>query len=505
MTAALPATADIERLRALVGAALGLDLDEGKHALLADVLRSRSQATGVDAPAYLDALAASPQPQELRRLAAEFTVTETSFFRNVEQFDAFGAVVLPDRIAARTATRSLRILSAGCASGEEAYSLAAATRDCAGLAGWNVAIRGIDVNPSALRKARAGRYSDWSLRQTHAAERARLFRREGASFVLEPAIRTMVSFEERNLTRDDAQFWAPDSFDVIFCRNVLMYFAPETMRSVIARLTRSLSPGGFLFLGHAETLRGLSTDFHLRHGQGAFYYQRRETAEALRPIGFVPSRPPETRPVPSEATATPMARGANWVDAIRDAARRIDALAAKPTARPRPTAPGDLRDAVALIERERFDDARELLRALPDASAHDPEVLLLHAVLHSHGGDLAAAERTCTELLALDEMNAGAHYLMALCRESAGDEEGAVAQDRIAAHLDPGFAMPRLHLGLLARRAGERDEARHQLRHALLLIEHEDSARLLLFGGGFSRGALRTLCRAELAACGGMA
>jgi len=164
-----------------------------------------------------------------------------------------------------------------------------------------------------------------------------------------------------------------------------------------------------------------------------------------------------------------------------------------------------LRYAVALIERERFDEARELLCALPEARARDPEVLLLHAVLHSHGGDLAAAERVCTELLALDETNAGAHYLMALCRESAGDHPGALAQDRIAAHLDPGFAMPRLHLGLLARRAGERDEARRELRHALLLIEQEEGARLLLFGGGFSRRALRTLCRAELAACGGTA
>jgi len=502
MTATLPA-ADIDRLRALVAATLGLDLDEGKHALLADVLRSRTQATGLDAPAYLDALAASPQP-ELRRLAAELTVTETSFFRNVEQFDAFSAVAIPDRIAARAATRSLRILSAGCASGEEAYSLAVGVRGCAGLAGWKVAIGGIDVNPSALRKAREGRYSDWSLRQTDTVQRARLFHRDGASFVLDGAIRAMVTFEERNLTLEDDAFWAPDSFDVIFCRNVIMYFSPGTMRAVIARLTLSLSPGGFLFLGHAESLRGLTTDFYLRHTHGAFYYQRKDAMEARRPIGFVPSRATDAQPTPSQAIAAPAAHGSNWIDAIHDAARRIDALAA---ARPKLAleASGDVRDVVALIERERFDDARELLCALPEARARDPEVLLLHAVLHSHGGDLAAAERACTELLALDRTNAGAHYLMALCRESAGDHRGAVTQDRIAAHLDPGFAMPRLHLGLLARRAGERDEARHQLRQALLLIEQEDSARLLLFGGGFSRGALRTLCRAELAACGGTA
>jgi chemotaxis protein methyltransferase CheR len=106
-------------------------------------------------------------------------------------------------------------------------------------------------------------------------------------------------------------------------------------------------------------------------------------------------------------------------------------------------------------------------------------------------------------LLELDELSAGAHYLLALCREGAGDRAAASHHDQVAAYLDPGFAMPRLHLGLLARRGGDREAARNELGQALVLLQREDASRVLLFGGGFSRDALIALCRAELIRCGG--
>jgi chemotaxis protein methyltransferase CheR len=99
-------------------------------------------------------------------------------------------------------------------------------------------------------------------------------------------------------------------------------------------------------------------------------------------------------------------------------------------------------------------------------------------------------------------MNAGAHYLLALCHEGGGDLQAAGSHDQVAAYLDPGFAMPRLHLGLLARRAGDHEAARRELTEASDLLRREDSSRLLLFGGGFSRDALIAVCQAELAGCG---
>ena len=506
-----PTILDVERFRGSMLRWLGLYFDESRQDFLSEILRRRVDGHGGTPGNYLAALEAPDRHrEELRILAQELTVTETSFFRNPDQIRAFSEVVLPDRISARSAHRRLRILSAGCASGEEAYTLAACVRDCPGVDGWDISVRGIDVNIAMLGKAAAARYSSWSLRQTPVPVRTRLFQAEGRDFVLDHAVRDKVRFEERNLVEDDPAFWQPGSFDIIFCRNVLMYFAPETARAVIARMACSLTPGGFLFLGHAETLRGLSSDFHLRHTHETFYYQRKDAPESLNWAGMA-SYAASLPNAPLDALSNP---DDGWIDRIRHASQRIQVLTDSLPARARPALavvvgaarPAlDLRDAVDLLGREQFSEAQSVLSALPSDSAHDPEVLLLTAVLHTHGGNLISAEEVCAELLELDELNAGAHYLMALCRESAGDDRDAVNHDRIAAYLDPGFAMPRLHLGLLARRAGDHEAARQDLRQALMLLEREDSSHLLLFGGGFSRSALMTLCRAELAACGGKA
>jgi len=143
------------------------------------------------------------------------------------------------------------------------------------------------------------------------------------------------------------------------------------------------------------------------------------------------------------------------------------------------------------------------LHALPSDAAADPDSLLLRAALLTHSGRLDDAERACAELLGRDELNAGAHYVLALCREAAGDTNGASEHDEVSVYLDPTFAMPRLHLGLLARRGSNREGARRELTRALSLLQREDASRLLLFGGGFNREALTVLCRAELVACGG--
>jgi chemotaxis protein methyltransferase CheR len=282
-----------------------------------------------------------------------------------------------------------------------------------------------------------------------------------------------------------------------------MYFTPENARAVVAHIAASLAPGGYLFLGHAETLRGLSNDFHLRHTNETFYYQRRET------LGETSL--PDHALVPEPASTTfgsLFDDGATWVETIRRASERIDVLtrpsppgseAPPSTASPRP----DLGAALELLEKERYAEALDRITALPPGAAGDADALLLRAVLLTHRGRLEEAEGACERLLAIDELNAGAHYALAICREGRGDAQGALDHDQVAIYLDRSFAMPRLHLGLVARKRGDLETARRELGQALVLLEREEVARLLLFGGGFGRDALLALCRAELASCGG--
>jgi chemotaxis protein methyltransferase CheR len=160
--------------------------------------------------------------------------------------------------------------------------------------------------------------------------------------------------------------------------------------------------------------------------------------------------------------------------------------------------------ATTLLAEERYAEALTLLASLPADEARDPETMFLRGVLLMHRGDIAAAERICTALLLRDGASAGAHYLMALCREAGGYRAAAALHDRHAAALDPNFALPRLHLGLMARRNGDEALARRELARAYTLLAGEQEARLMLFGGGFGREALRALCQSELAAAAGL-
>lgn len=500
---------DVEQFRVFVARRLGFQYEDGKLDYLGEVVRRRMERVGsARFESYLEHLTSSRRgADEIRALAEELTVNETFFFRNADNFRAFTGTVLPERIRAKAAEKRLRILSAGCASGEEPYSLAIRVREALpDLESWDVKILGIDISPAILAKAAQARYSEWSLRATSEDDRRRYFRGEGRDFVLAPEIRRMVTFEERNLVDDDPPFWHALGCDVVFCRNVLMYFAPDKARDVVRRIGEALLPGGFFFLGHAETLRGLTSEFHLCHTHDTFYYRKREaSSEAV--VATATWTGPRGEPAEDSLPAV-VESTASWVDVIRRASERIATLTDGPRTLPPAASTAavrtwDLGLVLEAVRQERFSDALELLSSLPPDGQQDPDALLLRAVLLTNNGRLEESEDVCRRLLALDELNAGAHYLMALCREHAGDSTGAIEHDQTAVYLDAGFAMPRLHLGLMAKRLGDAATAQRELGQAMLLLAREDASRLLLFGGGFSRDTLLQLCRTELRLVGG--
>jgi chemotaxis protein methyltransferase CheR len=502
-------SAQVERFRDQIARRIGIALDDSKLGMLAELLRDRVLATGRAAASYVDMVEHAPaDAPELAAIARPMTVGETYFFRNVEQFRVLREVVFPACMRARASTQRLRLLSAACASGEEPYSIAIAALEEIHEPGWQVSVTGIDINPDVLAKAVSARFSNWSLRETPQTLR-RWFHTEGRELVLDPRARALVSFERVNLLDDAASVWQPDAYDAIFCRNVLMYFAPEHARAVIARLRRSLAPHGFLFLGHAEPMRGLSSGFHLRHTHDTFYYQRRtddghDEPEVLRwsPLERTAHGPSAHEP----AVPAPAATDTTWVEAIRETARRVASITEDARApQPPESARIDLAPALERLQQERYGEGLALVGEALRSSAGDRGALLLQAVLLVHGGQLEEAERSCRRLLESDDLDAGAHHVLALCREGAADGSGAADHDRVAIYLDPTFAMAHFHLGMLSRRRGELTVARRELAQAEILLEREDAARLLLFGGGFDRRALLALCAAELRACGGAA
>ncbi|WP_437321007.1 CheR family methyltransferase [Sorangium sp. So ce385] len=486
---------------------LGADLEA--------VLRERMRARGcADLGDYRRALdRPEVAREELHALAGQLTVGETYFFREWQQIEACVEIALPERFAARQGGEPITVLSAGCASGEEAYTLAIALHTAyPGLLPHRIKVVGVDVNPGAIQKAQRARYSEWTLRAVPDDMRQRFFARAGADVALRQEIGGLVEFQVRNLLDDDPAFWRPGAFDAIFCRNVLMYFAPQKMAEVLDRFHAALAPRGFLFLASSESLRAANAAFDAAHSHGIFYY-RRSSAPPRRAVGDAP-------------------RASRWVARIHEASARVAEVAqrvsppprgdapaspaarrALPSTRPPSTRPPPLAElaaidrALELIGGERFTDAMAALAALPQRAASSARVELLRAVILCQQGDLASAERACQR--ALDAGDAGdggaAHYVLGLCQEQAGDAAGAAQHYKAAASRDPSFAMPHLRLGLLAKRAGDLATTRDELGRAAALLVSERQERLVLFGGGFPRSALIGLCQAELTARGGRA
>jgi chemotaxis protein methyltransferase CheR len=452
------------RFRALLATRMGWTFADTDLPHLAGELDRRAGARGMDPGAYLDRLGAGGWREEISTIAEDLTITETYFFRHAEQFRALAEVALPERVAARTEHRTLRLLSVGASSGEEAYTLAIVARRAVTAPDWIVSVLGLDANPAVLRRAGEARYSNWSLRETPDEVRQRWFRPVDGGHEVVPEIRSTVRFRQYNVADEDAALWRPDLYDVIFCRNLLMYLTPATAAALVGRMTRALAPGGYLFLGHTDSLGRDPEGLEQRHSHGAFYYRRRVTVTA---------RPgPPAEPVRAPAPPPPAPRV--------DVAERI----------------------LALLHAERFAEALELAEAAP-AAHPDQRDLLLYGVLLAHSGRLADAEIAARRLLDDDGLNADAHHLLGVCLEGGAAVDVAIGHYRLAAYLDPAFAMPRLRLGLLARRRGDRAAAVVELDRAAYLLRGERDDRLAMFGGGFGRIALSTLCRTELAAAGG--
>jgi len=488
------------RFRHVLGEQAGLALDADKDALLSELLRERARKLELDADAYCARLEGRPET-EISLLAEQLTVGETYFFRNTPHFRALREAVIPECVAALSHGRKLQLLSAGCATGEEPYSLAMLVDEL--HLTERAEVTAFDLNPSAIERAKRGVYSVWALRETPQQSRDRWFSNVGRDHVLDASVRGRVTFWQHSLMHDDPVLLPDGHYDVILCRNVLMYLEPSAIRAAVVRLGRALRPGGYLFLGHAETLRGVSQEFHLCHTHDTFYYQRKGTLDDVQ--ACVVSN--GSHRVEERAWPTPVgAVEGDWVGEIQRAADRIASLVLAPprvevTEGDTAIQRRDLQTAVLeLMRREQSDQALALLRAGRGEAKPDSDTRLLEAALMLQQGESEAAEERCRELLRDDELSAGAHYILALCAERRGAVAEALRHDETAAYLDPGFAMPHVHRGMMLRRANHIAEARNALAKASALLETEDVARLILFGGGFDREALRALCRAELAA-----
>jgi len=269
-------------LRDFVHERFGLYFDESQRASLRSRLAPRLALLGLASfEDYYRYLRFAPErAEEQQRMVSHLTNNETYFFREQPQLEVFATHVLRElkERKSRAEERRLHLLSAGCSTGEEALTLAMILFDSGQFFwGWDARVTGLDVDEAALEKARRGVYHQNSLRAVTPPVLERHFAKEGGGVKVKESIRKHVTFRQGNLL-DPSSYEGLAPLDVVFCRNVLIYFSDAAVQRAVSLFHEALAPGGHLFLGHAESLARVASAFRPIRFQGAIVYQKPDGA-----------------------------------------------------------------------------------------------------------------------------------------------------------------------------------------------------------------------------------
>ena len=286
--------ADLKLVQTLVYQECGMYFDDRRVHFLQDRLQRRLRNTGADTfYAYYRLLTSREGKQELAALLENLTVNETSFFRNKPQLELFQKTVLEEILHRKQARRDwiLRCWSAGSSTGQEAYTMAMQIADALAYyylrnplpfempspkplipPPWKVEILASDINYSVLRQAQEASYTETQMEPVDYSYRLRYFDKIGDRYLVKRALKDLVHFDFHNLKTE----FTPQRNDVIFCRNVMIYFDEAEQKRLIEKFHRGLNPDGYLFVGHAESLFGLTDKFRMIHQNNGTAYQRIE-------------------------------------------------------------------------------------------------------------------------------------------------------------------------------------------------------------------------------------
>jgi chemotaxis protein methyltransferase CheR len=478
---------DYERFRAFVLETIGLDYPEEKRYLLGWGLSRVMEAASCS---NLDQLyhllrSSAPTSHVWDRLIGALTVGETYFFRNSKHFDALAKHVLPTIMAQReTYDRRIRIWSAGCATGEEPYSIAILLHELIpDLKRWNISILATDVNREALRKAQEGIYAAWSFRGVDPHIQESYFRpMDDKQFALSDKIKKMVTFEYLNLVTDPYPSLTnhTNARDLILCRNVTIYFEAEVTRRVLASFHACLTDGGWLIPGAAEPNMIFYDAFKQWNLLGGVLYQKASAHKNSFVVAFQP-------------VAVASAGSAAMASSIRPIAEAI----AHPLVKPPPSR-DPYQVAVELLREGKADEALAHLHEKLDQDASFAPAYYTIGKIYANQGNLAAAQEWCEKAIKEDKLHPEPYYTLSLVYEQNGLIDQAIDALKKAVYLNRRFVLAHYNLGQLYRSQGDQLAARRSLQNVVSLLKDKPKEELVPEGDGLVVGRLLELAQEAL-------
>ena len=438
-------------------------------------------------------------------LIAELTVGETYFLRDKAQIDVLRHHIMPELISRHHHDRRLRIWSAGCATGEEPYSLAILLFELLpDIDNWNIYILGTDINTHVIHKAAQGRFREWSFRQTDPSLRMRYFRARGDEFILRPHLRRMVNFGYLNLREDcyPSLSTNTNAFDLILCRNVAIYHSEAVVRAVVQRFYGCLMPGGWLMVGAAETSIPVYGRFAARNFSGITVFQKVSTdfPEPGHPVYPRLIEPyPAGKVGPPQRPAIPPAVPEPDLPPFK-----MDSLVVPPPAEPsfavRAPAP-DTAEKLHQTGLEHLAGHRyeEALASFQSSIALNPDfmpALFQTARVHANMGRLLEARTGCRQVLEKDPLFVEAHYTLALIEQEAGDAAAAIDRLKKVLFLNPDFILGRFNLSILLSQNRQGTKADRHRRQAIRLASSIAPETVLPGSDDLTAGQMLTMAKA---------
>lgn len=425
-------------------------------------------------------------------LISELTIGETYFFRNKSHMEALRHHIIPKLVDAHKATRRLRIWSAGCASGEEPYSLAILLHQLMpDIASWNIQILATDINRRVLESAKAASYRAWSFREIYPGIQEKYFIQENDTYKLLPQIRKLVTFAYLNLAENSFPSLTTNTnaMDLILCRNVAIYLPEAVNRAIAKRFYQSIAANGWLIMGASETNMDIYRDFRAHYLSGATVYQKISGTGKL-------SWPAKSKKVEQislqekgEQLSSPRETDSISTPQISEPVPQPVQVVSKPEQRDR-----NYQHALAEIQAGHSDKAQHLLLACIE---EDPQFSLAYyqiARLQANAGYLTRAQDWLQQALSHDPLMIEAHYTLGLVFQEKGEIDQAVAQLKKILFLNPDFILAHFGLSVLYQQNGQAQLADRHRAQAIRIASRLPADAILFSSDGLSAGrALRMM------------
>lgn len=475
---------------------IGIRLEPRKYKHIASRLRRRAKIKFKSFNQYIQFLESDDAAAEWEELIDEITVPETYFFRDTNQCHALKDYILNGLINSKQ-DRKLRIWSAGCSTGEEAYTIAIIVAQAIpGFKRWDIQIVGTDINRRSIEKARKGIYSEKSFRGMSREETSnQFFNKKIDGMCVRDSIKSLVRFGVSNLSQDEESIFPNiySDFDVIVCRNVFIYLEENVVNNILLRFYNSLLPNGHLILGHSEGSFFLKKKFKPIRTNDIFIYERKETA--FHEMGVAPPiiRHGQNRQWSMKTEEQVFSNSQKKVTENRQSS-----MGTPPNSHSRfnkkAAGSSNYQKALALYFQKKYSLAEEEIASLLKKDDDNVEGLILASLIRINLGDLKKAITSINKVQEIDEFLPDAHFISGIIHENENNYEEAIRAYKAALFLDEEFFLSYFMLGCLYRKTGKTADSILFFKNALSVIGSKEEEKVRLLAGGFTKKVLENLC-----------